>query len=70
MCVDKMLSYIRDFVDTEPSTGNVLKMLLGAINALFDDDYDDQDDIDAGAEQVGSPRSTTTSPTPYVLGGG
>jgi hypothetical protein len=64
-----MLSYIRDFVDTEPSTGNVLKMLLGAINALFDDDYDDQD-IDTAAEQVGSPWSTTTSPTRYVLGGG
>jgi len=28
-----------DLVDTEPSTGNILKMLLGAINEKFDDDY-------------------------------
>ena len=28
----------RDIVDTEPADGNVLKMLLGVIMELFDDD--------------------------------
>ncbi len=28
----------RDVVDTEPSNGNVWKMLLGAVNEWFDDD--------------------------------
>ena len=28
----------RDIVDTEPSNGNVWKMLLGAINPTFDND--------------------------------
>ena len=28
----------RDLVDTEPSNGNILKMLFGAINEKFDDD--------------------------------
>jgi hypothetical protein len=39
MCV------IKDIVDTEPSYGNVWKMLLGTIDPWFDgDDGDDDDD--------------------------
>jgi hypothetical protein len=38
----------RDFVDTERSDGNVFKMLLGAVNSLFDDDDDDNEDDDGG----------------------
>lgn len=36
----------RDIVDTTPSTGNVWKMLLGAINATYDGDEDFPDDFD------------------------
>ncbi len=31
----------RDIIDTEPSNGDVWKMLLGAINTWFDDTVDD-----------------------------
>jgi hypothetical protein len=33
----------RDIVDTEPSNGNVWKMLLGAINPTFGDDNHEMD---------------------------
>lgn len=46
-----MFTKNRDIVDTEPSVGNVWKMLLGAVNAWFDGSL---------ANDVGSPTSTTS----------
>jgi len=40
----RRLTACRDIVDTEPSTGDVWKMLLGAINPRFDDDDEEDDD--------------------------
>ena len=40
MYCDSYLIVPRDIVDTEPADGNILKMLLGAINKWFDGDKD------------------------------
>lgn len=42
-----------DVIDTEPADGNVWKMLLGAINDLFDDDDPDKDSAEPGASSPG-----------------
>lgn len=44
--LDNGLGLARDIVDTEPSTGNVLKVLLGPV----DETFDAEEEIPAGAE--------------------
>lgn len=41
----------RDIVDTEPSDGDILKMLLGPTRKDFDDDDDDSNDNDVASNQ-------------------
>jgi hypothetical protein len=51
----------RDVVDTTPSTGNVWKMLLGAINATYDGDF--MEDLDESKRFSNTSSSTAmTSP--------
>ena len=49
-----LLMLYSDVVDTEPSDGNVWKMLLGPIMELFDDDNDD--------DESGTPAPNQVSP--------
>ncbi|KAL9131378.1 MAG: hypothetical protein Q9175_006779 [Cornicularia normoerica] len=53
--LDSGLGLSMDIVDTEPSNGNVWKMLLGAVNDWFDDD-----DVSASSSAVASPVFDTT----------
>lgn len=59
--LDSELNLKRDIVDTEPSNGNVWKMLLGAINKWFDDDEEKKA---ISPVQAGSP---TTIPSEDVF---
>ncbi|KAM0797870.1 hypothetical protein BDR22DRAFT_428266 [Usnea florida] len=55
--LDSGLGLDMDIVDTEPSNGNVWKMLLGAINNWFDDD------VNASSSPVASPSANTPQGT-------
>lgn len=56
--LDSGLGLSMDIVDTEPSNGNVWKMLLGASNVWFDDD-----DVNANSSAVASPNADASPGT-------
>ena len=51
----KVNAELRDIVDTEHSTGDVNKMLLGSFVEEYDHDEDESDEISTG-DSTGSPQ--------------